>query len=297
MKYDDKRIAILMVIHEYGPQQKGLIRNLAKDFDVYIHVDKKACIEVHELQGGRVRAYRQYRVYWGSYNMLLATLFLLKKAAGNGYDRYILVSGSDLPIKSNVEIKRFFENNDKEYLEFVELPKPDWPGNGGFDRIDYFHARALRKKWTFFERIFVEIENRINKRYLTPLMKRLKIKRRLKGVRYFGGAVWMDLSGNCVCQMLNFLRKNRWFLQRFRWTLCADEIFFQTLILNYVKGVHLENRCLRYIDWTGGKSSPKTLTKDDYKKIKRSPNLFARKFDVATDSDIFEMLCNDIGYT
>ena len=47
---------------------------------------------------------------------------------------------------------------------------------------------------------------------------------------------------------------------------------------------------LIYVDWSSGKAHPKILTVDDYEAMKSSSKLFARKFDMETDSVILKML-------
>lgn len=47
---------------------------------------------------------------------------------------------------------------------------------------------------------------------------------------------------------------------------------------------------LAYIDWTGCKDSPKTLSMDDYDALMTSDCLFARKFDSDTDGKIIDKL-------
>ena len=47
---------------------------------------------------------------------------------------------------------------------------------------------------------------------------------------------------------------------------------------------------LHYVDWSEGGNSPKTLTIDDYEKLKASDKLMARKFDIGTDINILNHL-------
>ena len=116
------KIAILVLIHEYNEHHEKLINNLSKDFDVFLHIDKRSKIRLDNLKSEKVFIFKKYKVYWGSYNQILATLFLFKTSNKNNYDRYIFISGSDIPIKSNSEIKVFFENNKNEYFSFSQLP-------------------------------------------------------------------------------------------------------------------------------------------------------------------------------
>lgn len=115
-------------------------------------------------------------------------------------------------------------------------------------------------------------------------------------IRFFGGANWMDLTGNCVNQIIRFAEENPKFLKRFRHTLCPDEIFFQTIICNHAKNVQLQKKHLRYIDWTiepdspPSRTSPRTLRMCDFEKIKESPAIFARKFDAKIDNEVIEKI-------
>jgi len=65
----------------------------------------------------------------------MATLFLFMEAYKKKYDRYLLISGQDLPIKSNKEIIDFFEGNNKEFIKSAKMPVQDLKGNGGLDRM------------------------------------------------------------------------------------------------------------------------------------------------------------------
>jgi len=52
----------------------------------------------------------------------------------------------------------------------------------------------------------------------------------------------------------------------------------------------------REIIWPRGKSSPKTLTIEDYDRLSASSALFARKFDQRQDRQILVSLARDNGY-
>lgn len=291
------KIAILILLHEYNEQQKKLIRNLSKDFDIYVHIDKRTNINETDVADKNVYAYKKYNVYWGNYTQILATFFLFKTAANGKYDRYIFISGADLPLKTNSEIKSFFANNNKEYFDFCKLPNSKWADeNGGFDRIDYIHVRQInRGKTWLFTKFFIKLINKINIKCIIPLMRKLGIRRkRLNGVDYYGGANWMDLTNNCVSQIITFAETHKKFVKKFRHTKCADEIFFQTIILNYVKNIDVDNKCLRYIDWYSGPDYPRIMRIEDYPKLKKSDCLFARKFNTSVDSAIVDMICKDV---
>lgn len=101
------RIAIMMLVHNNERQVQRLINYLSNDFDKYVHIDKRCSLKINESEN--VFVFMKYKTYWGSFNLVIATLFLLRKAFKKGYERYILISGQDLPIKTNYEIINFFK--------------------------------------------------------------------------------------------------------------------------------------------------------------------------------------------
>ncbi len=58
-------------------------------------------------------------VSWGGYSQVQCEILLLKEAIEHNYDYYHLMSGVDLPIKTNKEIHEFFiKNKGKEFISF-----------------------------------------------------------------------------------------------------------------------------------------------------------------------------------
>ncbi len=284
------KIAILMLIHNNNEQVRQLIKHLSQDFDLHVHIDKKSKFTELPYTAQNEYYYKKYRIYWGSYNVIKAELFLLKKASLKQYDRYIIISGSDIPIKSNREICNFFIDNNKEYITYAKMPTFFWD-DGGMGRIDYFHCNHVRRiDGSLLAHRISRVKKKILNKSINLFMKKLKITRSHK-YPFYGGDSWINLTYNCVEQIIGFLKRNKAFLWRFKYTSCADEIFFQTLILNHIKNVEVENNSLRFIDWTpnpDNPGSPQTITSAHYSKILSSDALFARKFDQKVDSEIIE---------
>ena len=76
-------------------------------------------------------------------------------------------------------------------------------------------------------------------------------------IRFYAGADWMNLTYNCVHQIITFVKNNDSFLRQFKFTRCADEIFFQTIIHNNVRNIEIVNDCLRYIEWETDSDYPR----------------------------------------
>jgi hypothetical protein len=284
------RIAILVLLHNWSKQQENLINYLAGYFDVYIHVDKKTSINTGKIRRASVFVSKKYSVYWGSYNQIRATLHLFQEAHMNRYDRYILISGEDIPLKSGDGIRKFFHENSKEYFQYYAMPADFWHGNGGFDRVDFFYPNSLSRVGVSYIRrkLNTFLENS-NEKILIPLMKRYGRRPRLE-MPYYGGANWMNITDTCVSIMLKWISENPWYLRKFRWTRRADEIFFQTCIINCAPNVEIENDALRYIDWNSGPEAPRILRINDLDNLRRSKSLFARKVNYQIDESIITEL-------
>lgn len=118
------KIAIMMLVHKNQQQVQRLINHLSTDFDLFVHIDKRASLQINESKN--VFVYSEYKSFHGSFNQIITTLYLLKKAFEKDYDRYILISGQDLPLKANADIKDFFfADNDNEYIEIAKIPRAD----------------------------------------------------------------------------------------------------------------------------------------------------------------------------
>jgi hypothetical protein len=276
----DVKIAIMMLVHKNGDQVERLIKHLSKDFDVYVHIDKRTSIKIPNEEN--IFVYKKFKAYWGSFNQIMATLYLLGEAYKKGYDRYILISGEDLPIKSNEEIKKFFHNNENEYITIDKLPTTKYL-KAGLKRITkYWSNKRSTGKNDIIFRIIGKIEkvafSFINIAGARPI-----------DYEFYGGANWFNITNSCVKSIFEYIRNDNKYIQRFKWTRCGDEIFYQTVI-HKIGHLRVIDDCLRYIDRRNGGAHPRILREEDYREIINSDNLFARKFDITVDKNIIEAI-------
>jgi hypothetical protein len=211
--------------------------------------------------------------------MILATLDLMALAATGHFDRYLLISGQDIPLKSNAEIAQFFVTHEgTEFLECEALPRADYRENGWMDRVTRYYLPSAqgipglrgrlhdRAFWTFY---------RLNTLF--------GISRSTDGMAFFGGANWWNLTHDAVQGVLDLQRREPRFLRRFRMSSCADEIFVQTAMVAIGFQSRIDSSSLRYSEWEPGALHPRTLRVEDYDRIRHSDALFARKFDGSID--------------
>ena len=116
---DRQRMAYLILAHTDPEHVRRLCATLLLDeqADIYIHVDLKsqhdfsAC---QALSNDRIRFISErQRVYWSGFNMVLATLALMRAAvdAEPTYHHLVLLSGQDYPLKHPKAIKEYLLNS------------------------------------------------------------------------------------------------------------------------------------------------------------------------------------------
>lgn len=275
------RVAILILAHKNLPQLDQLLTRLCPDFDVYLHLDKKWEIDTnHFKKYNNVFLTERYTINWGSYQQVQADAALFKMAFRKDYDYYLLISGQDLPIKSNREIKSFLTaNQHQSFVDYEAFPKKAWQKDfeGGYSRVKYYYGFDFKKNMSGF----------VLKKALAIvrlLQKFTGIKRTLQPLKYYGGWNWVNINRAGMTHIVNYLDNNPAFLKSFKYTLCGDEVWIQTVLLNSKNRV--VNKELRYTDWRGCLENPKTLTMAHEEEIRNSDALFARKFDTDVDSQI-----------
>lgn len=267
--------AILITAYTQLDFLSSIIRCFDRDFDFYIHIDKKSKIPDHFLEEyPNVKVYSKFKIQWGSVRHLQAIVFLMAEAhrAKDDYSYYHLITGSDFPIKTVSDFKAFFcHNNTNNYLEWFALPRSSWVMEGGLERVKYFWlGNSLfdirgRIKWL------------VNK--LIKIQRKLGISRpflRLFPKLYGGGGYW-SLTSEAIDYLLHSIEERN-LLRYLRHTHCAEEIFFQTLLLNAEIPFPVVNNTLRFSKWEDGAKSPKFLDENDVDEMLASGCFFARKF-------------------
>ena len=284
------KMAIALQCHYNPVQINKIIEFFDKEyFDIYIHVDKKASI-IHELLSNSNTYIIEDRVNvkWGQFSQVQATLNLFKeiKKSGNSYKYIHLIGGQDLPLKKTDEFIAFFSQNNTEYLEQTQLPN-GWP-SGGLDRVNVYYPQCM-----------IERPNKIIYRIIRVIYRDLilhtKVFQRKFNLipHFYGGSSWFSITGECFQYIMNYLEDNPQYIKFFKNSLCADEVFFHTIIMNSKFSKHVNYNNLRYIDWSDSKmGSPKNLNRNDIDIALNTECFFARKID---DMQVVDYLYKKIG--
>ncbi|WP_442844668.1 beta-1,6-N-acetylglucosaminyltransferase [Leeuwenhoekiella sp. H156] len=278
--------AILITAYKDFEQLDKLVDEFDCRFNIYIHIDKKSPITDYEKKllrnNVRIKYLSQHHlVNWGGLNHLKAYLDLSQVALNDKDNMYFhLITGQDFPIKSNSYFDKFF-TLEKDYISSFTMPAIGWK-NGGMDRIQYYN---------FYDLFDYKKSNLWIKRFL-KLQKKLRVKRAIPDFmgQLYGGNTYWSLSRTTLSFVNQFTKSNPRFLRRFKHTFCAEEIYFQTLIMNSKYRERVINSDLRYMDWQSGRGGfPAVLEEIDFEDIIQSDKLFVRKLDMNANG-LFDML-------
>lgn len=281
-----KKHAYLIMAHNKFDMLCHLLKLLDDERnDIYLHIDLKAKDVPYEeikksVNSSKLIIVKRIDVIWGSFTQIECEMELIKSATNNGEYQYLhLLSGLDLPIKSQDEIHNFFdEYNGKEFLD-IETEENDRYTRSRCRYYWFFQKyNARHSKKTVFnllEGISVRIQRTLK---LNRIPDEIEIKK---------GANWFSITGAFAKYIVSLDEKIK---KHFKYTFCADEVFMQTILYNsdFRKNLFIStdgdpvNR--RLIDWKRG--NPYVFRKEDIDMIKNSNCLFARKFDNDIDSDI-----------
>ena len=94
--------------------------------------------------------------------------------------------------------------------------------------------------------------------------------------KYWFGSQWWCLNSTTAQWIIDYLNEHTEYEKFFEHSLCSDECFFQTLVMNS-PFANTTKPYLHYIKWEKGKSSPRTLTTIDYEELKKTEKIIARK--------------------
>ncbi len=257
--------------------------------EFYLHVDKKADINAFKnaiKPNEKIKWVKREQTEWASYKLVVAVLNALQhiKKNSKSFDRIILLSAQDYPIKDNSFIDCFFHTSPYSvFIEYFTIPSEKWQPHGGLYRINkYYLGSGISKKY------FGKTINFLSSVF--PVLKRKEFKEIIP----FAGSQWWTIDGYTLNYIVDYVKKNPAFLKFHKYTFAADEVFFQSILLNAKDEVLLKsisNNNKRFYKWINTSNAhPDILMEKDLTEITKSNALFARKFDTEIDENILNKI-------
>jgi hypothetical protein len=248
------KIAYLITAYNNYNHLKRLISAL-NDSNVvfFIHIDKKSKMPNNLNEFGNVVFIERTKIWWGGWSHVDAIIRLIRNAISYRFDYYILLSGSDYPIRPNSVLYKILSIGD-EYITISKerihkLERIKYYYFDGFDRRDIHSIKTV-----FF--LFLERLSRLFFQKKSYPFKQI-----------YDGGTWWALSHDCLLFVMDQVDNNKDYIKFFKTCCIPEEGFFQTIIGNSP----FYGKCksnLTYQDWSTN-PAPAWINKSHIELFKR----------------------------
>lgn len=264
---------------------------LHADFNVFIHIDRSSELiiddDVRQLNvTSNVYAEKTWSISWGSYKHLLAILSLLRRAVlyTSDYGYIHLISGQDIPVKSNDEFSDFFDGNNHIYMDCRSLEQME------SHQLEMFQIKNHLWRFNYWNKCVHFLRN-----IDTWRQKKFHcLNDNFGGVTNVAqGLVWMSIPCYIAKYVLDYIDTHPAFIKDIYHAQIPEEFVFQTILINSKFKQNIDTDNLRYNVWRRRNGSlPAYLDLSDYEAIINSGCFFARKIDSKISKDL--LIC--LGY-
>ncbi len=281
------RLGFVLITHQKPRQILRLITTLDRMFEgppIVCHHDFTQSALPTNTLGQHVSFVRPHHAtQWGRFSVVEATLEAMRLMfeGPDPPDWFVLLSGADYPIKPARTILQ-------------DLASSPFDVHLQHERVRYdSNATWQRKRYDRYCTLGVDVPG-------THLRVRLRHPRLTapflpfsETFRCFAGEHWFYANRKATNYLLEFHRTEfalaRHYRRERRVPSSPDESYYHTVLCNAAHiRVSTDNR--RYIDWSGGGNSPKTLSSHDLPRLRASSAHFARKFDMDEDPGFLDEL-------
>ena len=238
------KVAYLIMTHKDPILLKRLVNRLTEDMDNYcfIHIDKK--VDINKFKDIKENKQIQYikdrvSVSWSAWTYTIALMNSIKQALEyDEFDRFVFLQGLDYPIKTNKEIRKFFEKN--KDIEFVSAMKIDKKSNVN-EKIK-FSVRWFMDEKNIFEKLMNDICKVFKVLKLNIKVKSLSIKCKDKKYCIYRGWAHMCLTNKAIKYIFNSYENNKKLVKYFKGVYCPEESYFHTIVYNNLDKFKVYNR-------------------------------------------------------
>jgi hypothetical protein len=272
------KVAYLVLTHGM-PDHLGRLITALRDEGVsfFVHVDRKVPIEPFLAYRALDVEFLDERVpvYWGEWQMVEATLRLMKRALEQADPDYlVLLSGSCYPIRSNSRIRSLLGDGTGQFINSVPMPSEEL--HKPISRIERFRFRSDRP---WIENVIRAVPvvlhgprrgRRFSRRWLLTRDWRRELR-----LDPYAGSSWWALTGTAARYVLDFAAREPSVVRFFENTRSPDEGFFQTVLANSTFGPAMR-RGLTYSDWKQHGSHPAVITTEHVESFARPGPLMGR---------------------
>jgi len=244
------RIAYLVFAYQ-NPMLIGrtIDRLTCDDVSFFVHIDARR--DIAPFAGLRaanvVFADRRVRVHWAEFSGVAAIIGLIRQAlaAPKPFDYFVLLSGSEYPLRSREYIHDFFEKHrGQEFITMARMPAPGKP----LSRLNTVRRPSSRPAARFLSRSLAKVG-----------LGQRDYRQAFGTMEPYSGMTWWALSREACRYVVDFVDRDTVLQGFFKDTFAPEETFFHTVLGNS-PFLTRARRNLLYEDWSAAGAHPARLT-------------------------------------
>lgn len=246
------KIAYLVFAYK-NPKLLGRIieRLSCDDSSFFIHIDAKSNLDdFAAIKGSNIFfTGKRVPVHWAEFSGIEAILILLREALAHPrpLEYFVLLSGSEYPLKSREYIHRFLqENRGAEFMSSVKMPSPE--AGKPLSRINTLRFPSDRPAARFVFKILAKFG-----------LARRDYRRHLGELEPYGGTTWWALSRDACEYASDFAASHPRVVAFFKNTFAPEEAFFHTILGNSPFRARMR-RNLLFEDWSVPGGHPQMIS-------------------------------------
>ena len=304
------RIAYLISVYKDPMHLHRLIKVLSwgmeKQVRFFVHVDAKVEIEPFEKCckdiSNIVFLTKRYWVQWGGYSQVLYQMELFKTAlrdetVSGRFDRFVMITGQDYPLISNMEMKTMYEaDRNKLFIRGLDKTSYHKTAYGEFTKYHFFRDTKfcnpkVKQMFSFAARVLFTV---------LPIRKLPYLKNN-DGTQWniWQSSSYMSLTHECVEYICDMMERNKNIAKYFKHSFVPEEKVIPTIVFNSPFKQYAEVSKFREYrglinlsaleEFVYGKSI-KVYTEEDYGSLVSSGKLFCRKVETTVSEKLMDML-------
>jgi hypothetical protein len=242
------KVAYLLFAYKNPKLMGKIIESLScEDSSFYIHMDSKSDINrFASIRGPNVFfTGKRIPVYWAEFSGIEAILALIREALAHPHphEYFVLLSGSEYPLKSREYIRRFLEENrGAEFMSLVKMPNAE--AGKPISRINTLRIQSNQPV------------RRLGVRVLAKMgFAQRDYRKHLGNLEPHSGHTWWALTREACQHIIDFEQTNPRIVKFFEDTFAPEETFFHTILGNSRFRSRMR-RNLVYEDWSDQGSHP-----------------------------------------
>lgn len=234
------KIAYLLFAYKNPKLIKKTVEYLScEDASFFVHIDGKVALNQFESIRGENVFFTKKRipVYWAEFSGVEAILLLIRQAlaAPQRHDYFVLLSGSEFPLKSRRYINKFLEmNRGREFITMQKMPAPGKP----LSRINTLRFPSTRPVHRFIFRALAKIG-----------LGQRDYRKHLGSLEPYSGLTWWALSREACQYVIEFAQNHPELAKFFENIHAPEETFIHTILGNSPFKSQMR-RNLMFEDWS-----------------------------------------------